>query len=180
MEIEQAVGPGPSQLFAIPVEKPASPSLRAGKLSDGRMKGRPSWYEPEPAYLASQTTIIMDLTPPRRPSGIIIIDLDDSEGEFFEDWGKTQGDIEISPALLQSIRQDDILRSTLPSSTGACGQALVLYRPLTIWDGKDEERIPTPIQISTSVDVETTATDVDVEPWTGNPTKALVLYFHLS
>ncbi|KAK1218921.1 hypothetical protein PQX77_018363 [Marasmius sp. AFHP31] len=174
MEIEEVAGPGPSQLFTISVEEPTSPSSRAGKLRDVRMKGQPSWYEPEPdrepASLTSQTTTIKNSPPPRRPAGIIITDLDDSEDESSEDSDKSQHGIEISPALLQRIRQNDILRSTLPSSAEARGQALVLYRPLTIpeeggrdEDGKTEEgAIPTPIPIATPADVEPPAMDVDV------------------
>ncbi|KAL0072846.1 hypothetical protein AAF712_000609 [Marasmius tenuissimus] len=173
MEIEEVTGPGPSQLFTISVEEPTSPSSRTGKLRDVRMKGQPSWYEPEPdrepASLTSQTTTIINSPPPRRPAGIIITDLDDSEDESSEDSDKTQNDIEISPALLQRIRQNNILRSTLPSSAEARGQALVLYRPLTIpeegareEDRKEEGTIPTPIPIATPADVETPAMDVDV------------------
>ncbi|KAJ8077077.1 hypothetical protein PM082_001500 [Marasmius tenuissimus] len=151
MEIEEVTGPGPGQLFTISVEEPTSPSSRTGKLRDVRMKGQPSWYEPE-------------------PDRIIITDLDDSEDESSEDSDKTQNHIEISPALLQRIRQNNILRSTLPSSAEARGQALVLYRPLTIPEEgvrqedmkEEEEAIPTPIPIATPADVETPAMDVDV------------------
>ncbi|KAG7090823.1 hypothetical protein E1B28_009906 [Marasmius oreades] len=107
MEIEETAADSQPLFVTRPdfIEEPISPPQSFTNTTDVKMKGT-SWYEPE-------------------PDRIIITDLDSSDDEDpYEDQP-----LSISPALLQRIRERDLLQTYVPPEHS---QALVLFRPLTI------------------------------------------------
>ncbi|KAF9264253.1 hypothetical protein L218DRAFT_958673, partial [Marasmius fiardii PR-910] len=115
MEIEEVLANSQPSFITRPdsIEEPVSPLPSFTDVWDVKMKGT-SWYEPE-------------------PDRIIITDLDSSDDEDSPDENQP---ITISPALLQRIRERDLLRASVPAGHN---QALVLYRPLTIPTPSDEK-----------------------------------------
>ncbi|KAK7035282.1 hypothetical protein VNI00_012049 [Paramarasmius palmivorus] len=108
------------------VEEPTSPSATIPEI---KMKGS-SWYEPEPDREPS-SSIRRDLPSHSNPSfprraGIVVTDLDSSDDEDGSD--DQDGPLTISPALLQRIRERDMLKASLPTDSTQ-SQALILYRP---------------------------------------------------
>ncbi|KAF5367107.1 hypothetical protein D9758_004036 [Tetrapyrgos nigripes] len=147
------------------IEEPDSPPTRELK-----MKGT-SWYEPEPdrepsPSLPARVPYSSDQGRPRRPTGIVVTDLDSSDDE---DFPESEQPIQVSPALLERIRQKELLQQH-PVTLSLSSSALVLYRPLAIPSAASEESLePTIAEVLEDeglpvVQVEDDENKMDIEP----------------
>ncbi|KAJ3713335.1 hypothetical protein C8R42DRAFT_294759 [Lentinula raphanica] len=93
------------------VEEPTSPSL---SLPEVRMKGS-SWYEPEPDREFPKSLSVPQSTKSRF-SGIVVTDLDSSDEEDEDEVEPVLNPI-VSPALLERIRQRELLSTVSMPST---------------------------------------------------------------
>uniref|UniRef100_A0A0W0GDZ2 Uncharacterized protein n=1 Tax=Moniliophthora roreri TaxID=221103 RepID=A0A0W0GDZ2_MONRR len=142
------------------IEEPSSPTSPAEPIiPEIKMKGS-SWYEPEPDRepSASSSSLCHDL--PTRRTGIVVTDLDSSDDDE-DSLYDPEGPFTISPALLQRIRERDLLKASVPPDAGQT-QALTLYRPplIPLPPEEEEEKVAEEAISDIAVDDD----KMDVEP----------------
>ncbi|ESK92986.1 hypothetical protein Moror_8989 [Moniliophthora roreri MCA 2997] len=123
------------------IEEPSSPTSPAEPIiPEIKMKGS-SWYEPE-------------------PDRIVVTDLDSSDDDE-DSLYDPEGPFTISPALLQRIRERDLLKASVPPDAGQT-QALTLYRPplIPLPPEEEEEKVAEEAISDIAVDDD----KMDVEP----------------